>query len=92
MKPVRIAAHVTSADRVRPGVESESSTEVSWNNAGSQGCVSSIVTYLAPGNWRITGTNLIDWNTDCLVDLPISERQGSTDVNFFLKQGGCRFQ
>jgi hypothetical protein len=92
MKPMTITAHVTSDDRVRPGLESERSTEVSWNNAGNQGCISSVTTYLAPGSWRINATNLIDWNTNCLVDLPVSERRGSTDVNFFLKQGGCRYQ
>ena len=92
MKPMSITAHVSSDDRNRPGLESEKTDEVSWNKAASEGCAPTRITYLAPGSWRINATNLIDWNTNCLVDLPVLERMRTTTVDFVLKRGGCQFR
>jgi hypothetical protein len=92
LKPVLITAHTSEDYRFESGTESEYSKDVSWNNAASQGCMPLLFTRLAPGSWRINATNLIDWNTNCLVDLPILEHVRTTTVNFVLKQGGCRYQ
>jgi len=83
LSPVRISARV--------GVDDEHSGEVSWNNPGKSGCMPTFISRLAPGSWRITATNLSDWTTKCLIDLPVSEYVKTTTAEFYYRQGGCRY-
>ena len=83
LSPVRISARV--------GVYDEHSGEVSWNRPGKYNCIPAFISGLAPGRWRITATNLVDWTTECLIDLPVSEYVKTPLVDFYYRQGGCRY-
>ena len=83
LSPVRISAHA--------GTDDEHSGEVSWNNPGRYNCTPTFISRLAPGSWRITATNLVDWTTKCLIDLPVSEYVKTHLVDFSYRQGGCRY-
>lgn len=84
LKPMRISA--------RTGATSEHTGEVSWNNTkSSYTCMPTFISRVAPGSWRITATNLVGWNTLCLIDLAPSEYVKTTTATFSYRQGGCSY-